>query len=200
MGLDSHSDSESKKSKPIKRYFDGSEVFDDLKFKVLELGYKQIADELKRAEEQEHRVAFVVCSLLLVVGSWATTANPPASSGYFFPGVLIALGIFCILFTTITVGYLKDNGISAVLLFKDLIRVEEILGLHEPNNFITDEVVKGWEGTPFQEPRVFSSEGKSWALKKVGRGTKPHIYGVYLSGGISAAAIFVRSYILFFNP
>src|SRR5258708_6101369 len=114
--------------------FDAAICSPDLKVKILEIGYKQIAEEIKRAEDQEHRVTFLSCTLLLLVSSWTFSYSAPDKRTHIFALSIVAA--YGLLFAGFTCLYLYRNGTHAVLLYRDLIRIEEILGLHEPNKFV----------------------------------------------------------------
>lgn len=166
------------------------ELNDSEKLSILTVGYNQISSEIRHAENQEHRITIGISSLLLVVAGFIIKLEqkPPGP-------ILFILSGICVAFSWLAIWFLIQNGRQTILLFKDLIRIEEILGFHKPNTYITDEVISSWQDTPFQESRVFVSDGKSWAKRKLPASTSPHIIAVLMMGLALAVVILLSAYL-----
>ena len=144
---------------------------------ALKMGYTQITSELRHAEQQEHQVTIATSSLLLLVtGSTLGATKLPNSSLYAVAG-------FCLIFAFLACWYLRHNGTLSMTLYRDLIRIEELLGFHTADRYATQSMVELWgDGTPFTEHKVFADEGLRWAKRKVMHSTWPHLLAVAITG------------------
>ncbi len=159
----------------------------DQRARVLEIGYKQISKELQHTEDMEHKAAIAVSSLvILLAGFVVQSAHDPGRD------VRALLAFFCIVFSALAAYFIQMNRERKFLLFRDLIRVEEILGFFEPENYISEEVVKKrGQKTAHQESTVFDTAGLLSGKKSPNRSSLVHALAVILTGVVASLAVLV---------
>ncbi len=156
----------------------------DEKIKALGIGYKQISIELQHTEDIEHKATITVSSLvILLAGLVAQSEKDPTWT------VRIALATFCVIFAGLAAYFIQMNKGRKLLLFRDLLRVEEILGFFEPGNYVSKEFIDEQPEPVFSEPTVFDTKGLQSGKTDVNRSAAAHTWAVSLTGVLAAVIV-----------
>ena len=155
------------------------------KIEVLKIAYAQIAAEIKRSEDLEHKATITICTLILLVAGFVLR-TPDVNDA-----VRLTLAALIFVFAILGIWFLVKNAQRLRNEVKDILRIEQILGLFEPENFVSKSFVEDRGNQPHDEPTVFTTVGLDWGNKDVFLMTTPHIAALLLTALASALVILV---------
>ena len=147
------------------------------KLDILKTVYHELHNSRLTVTAFENKIAFSFSTILLVFAAFILKGE------YKLYGrtVLIAAA-FIVAVTGVAVWFLIRNGDLIRVICRMILRIEEILGLHNENVFITKKEVDSLGGIPFPEPTVFPKEVREWGMNYRWQSVTPHVVGVAFSG------------------
>jgi hypothetical protein len=147
--------------------------------------YKELQTSRRDAASFENKVAFSYCTFFLIFTAFLIKGD------FSLEGSIATVGVIFIAITMIlAVLFVIQSGKATRAICKMIVRIEQIMGLHSDNAYISDEQVQEFEEIPFFDARVFPKEIMMWGSSNRWQSLIPHVFSVICSGGAAILAVF----------
>ncbi len=155
------------------------------KLNILKMVYQQLHVSRRDVASFENKLAFSFSTLFLVF-----TALVLKGAFKLENSSVIAAVIFIALATVLAIFFLVQNGKLIRVICRMIVRIEQIVGLHADNVYITKEQVAKLADVPFPEACVFPQNVQTWGMSTKWQSLTPHIFTVICSGVAAILAVY----------
>jgi len=172
---------------------DNTELLHELKYSnpqkidILKLAFQEIHTQRRGTAALENKVSFSFSILLLIFASFILKGDYSLSGHK-----AVVAGGFVICATYVAVWFLRRTGDLMRTQCKMIVRIEQSLGLYEPEMYISKKQIEKMGNIPFPEASVFPPDASKWGTVDRWLTVTPHIVGVICAGSAAFIAILVR--------
>ena len=161
------------------------------KFENLRCLYQELHSSRKDAEAFQNKVAFAFSTILLILagliakGDYTLAVNPLIK---YFISIIIILAV------VIGLAYIRTISLTNRERYLMIVRVEQALGFHTSNLYITEDQVSSFDKEPYEESSVLPIRSRQWGERETQYSYSAFVwvnmFAVGLSGIVAIVAVY----------
>ncbi len=160
------------------------------KLDILKQVYHELHNSRRRDESFENKIAFSFGTLFLLF------AGIVLKGGFQLEGITTYCAVFLVIAATIVAcWFLIRNGRLIRIICRMIVRIEQVLGLHSDDTYISQQELKVMGYQPFPDARIFPKEVERWGMSTRWQAVTPHLI-IVISAGLTALVAVLSKVIL----
>ena len=162
------------------------------KFENLRCLYQELHSSRKDAEAFQNKVAFAFCTILLVLAGLIAKGDYTLDVS---PTVKVFISIIIIFVVAIGLAYIRSISLTNRERYLMIVRVEQALGFHTSDLYITEEQVSSFDKRPYEESSLLPVRSRLWGEQKTKYShsafVRVNTFAVGLSGFVAIVAVYL---------